>query len=665
MKIGIREKILFPTLAVLSISTASVAALNYVMSRNAIQRCVNDEVALAASLASTKIEAWLETRIGDAQSWAGLSQFTDAIAGKDDPEIVARANQLAIDLARNYGCYESINIAGVDGTYVASNRTDMVGKMNIASRAYFQEALTGKLALSHVLKSVVTGDPVFVVAAPVIEEEKVVGVVFCAVSLNLFTSKSIAPIRIFDSGHLFIVDRNGVVLSHPKEENIFNLDVSTLEWGTEFLSSTEPTIEYTHSGDERLAGIGRVKTTGWTVGATVLTEELMGQARRVGAFNLVIGIASLILASGVIVVLLNRAIRPLRRGVLFSRSIAEGDLTQTLDIAGQDEVAQLGGAMNQMAAGLRASMASVKDNSQSLSTAAHQLSAVSAQVKANSESTASEANVVAAAAEQVSASVSTVATAAEEMSVSIREIAQQAAEAAKVASRATVEADRTNGMIVKLGESSAAIGHVVKVITAIAGQTNLLALNATIEAARAGEAGKGFAVVASEVKALAQQTSNATDEIRKKIGDIQGDSEEAVGAIRAISEVISKINQIQTVIASSVEEQAATMNEISKNSLEASRGSSEIARNITHVSEAARNSTNAATHTASSATELTRLAEQLAAVVDQFRLHDEDDRGSVTAAALEVQVPSGRRHPIATGRKIERKVATRSTGRAK
>ncbi len=170
-----------------------------------------------------------------------------------------------------------------------------------------------------------------------------------------------------------------------------------------------------------------------------------------------------------------------------------------------------------------------------------------------------------AATEQVNRNLQTVATGAEEMSATIKEIAKNASEAARVASEAVKSAATTNATVSKLGDSSVEIGQVIKVITSIAQQTNLLALNATIEAARAGEAGKGFAVVANEVKELAKQTAKATEDISQKINAIQGDTKSAVDAIGNISGIINQINDISNTIATAVEEQSATTNEMSRN----------------------------------------------------------------------------------------------------
>jgi methyl-accepting chemotaxis protein len=269
-----------------------------------------------------------------------------------------------------------------------------------------------------------------------------------------------------------------------------------------------------------------------------------------------------------------------------------------------------------LAEGMKVTITAVSQNAQALASSAEELTAVSQQMSANSEETATQSNVVAAASEQVSKNVATVAASAEEMSASIKEIAKNANEAAKVATEAVKAASETNKTVAKLGESSIEIGKVIKVITSIAQQTNLLALNATIEAARAGEAGKGFAVVANEVKELAKQTAAATEDISQKIEAIQGDTKSAVVAIDQISKIINSINDIQNTIASAVEEQTATTNEIARNATEAAKGSTEISKNITNVSEAAKNTTEGANNTLSAATELTKLAADLKRVVD-------------------------------------------------
>ncbi len=262
-------------------------------------------------------------------------------------------------------------------------------------------------------------------------------------------------------------------------------------------------------------------------------------------------------------------------------------------------------------------IAAVELNASGLGASATELSAISQTMTANAEETSAQASVVSAASEQVNKNVQTVATSAEEMSASIREIAKNATDAARVATQAVKVADTTNTLVGKLGESSAQIGKVIKVITSIAQQTNLLALNATIEAARAGEAGKGFAVVANEVKELAKETAKATEDISQKIEAIQGDTRGAVEAIAQIGSIINQINDIQHTIASAVEEQTATTNEITRNVAEAARGSAEIAHNITGVAKAASETSAGASSTQVAAAELSRMASELGKLVTQ------------------------------------------------
>jgi methyl-accepting chemotaxis protein len=318
--------------------------------------------------------------------------------------------------------------------------------------------------------------------------------------------------------------------------------------------------------------------------------------------------------------------------LVVATSVAKGDYSREITVAGSDAIGQLGEGLSkffkdkqvaeakdrenverdkQKAAEMARILELVNGSAQTLGSSAEELTAVSSQMASNAEETSAQANVVSAASEQVSKNVQVVSTGVEEMNSAIREIAKNATESARVAQQAVTTAEEANVTISKLGDSSAEIGNVIKVITSIAEQTNLLALNATIEAARAGEAGKGFAVVANEVKELAKETARATEDISRKIEAIQGDTRGAVESIKQIGQVIVQINDISNTIASAVEEQTATATEMSRNVSEAAKGTSEIAQNITAVAQAAQNTTQGASNAQQAASELARMAADL------------------------------------------------------
>jgi methyl-accepting chemotaxis protein len=197
-------------------------------------------------------------------------------------------------------------------------------------------------------------------------------------------------------------------------------------------------------------------------------------------------------------------------------------------------------------------------------------------------STESVANV----SDQASANVQAVSAASEQLVASISEISARTTQAAEMARSASAEAGRGAERMNQLAETSQRIGDVIALIEDIAEQTNLLALNATIEAARAGEAGKGFAVVASEVKSLAGQTAKATDEIRQQITAMQSVSGEAVELIHSVGTAVKSLDEVNASVASAIEEQTATTEEIARHTQEAAGGSSEVTHGIADVAQA-------------------------------------------------------------------------------
>ncbi|WP_043355432.1 methyl-accepting chemotaxis protein [Methylobacterium sp. B1] len=373
--------------------------------------------------------------------------------------------------------------------------------------------------------------------------------------------------------------------------------------------------------------------------------SLSATMKALRGFTLIFGIAA---AGFALFTVLRGVIAPLSSITEMMQRLASGDTTQPVPgISRRDEVGNMAASvqvfkdnlirtraleeetalarasaeeqrkagMRQMADGFEAAVGGVISM---VSSSATELQATAQQMTATAQETAAQSTGVAAAAEEASTNVNTVAAAAEELGSSVQEIGRQVTGSAQLAQAAVNEADQTIHLVHALSQNAARIGDVVGMISGIAAQTNLLALNATIEAARAGAAGRGFAVVASEVKALAEQTAKATEEIGRHIAEVQDGTAQAVTAIGGITGRIREIDNVATSIAAAVEQQGAATQEIVRNVAQASAGTNAVTGNIAGVAQASEETGAAASQVLSAASELSRQSEHLGAEVARF-----------------------------------------------
>jgi len=328
--------------------------------------------------------------------------------------------------------------------------------------------------------------------------------------------------------------------------------------------------------------------------------------------------------------------------------VADGNLAVVGTNHGRDEIAKVEQAFIRMIGQFRTIIEGIHTSSGRIAGSADRLLVSTAEMASETQNTSTRANTVAAAAEEMSVASASVAASMEQatsnltrtsqstsqMGSTIVEIAGNSEKARVISEKASQYAGGMNTLMVELGLAAKEIGKVTETITAISSQTNLLALNATIEAARAGSAGKGFAVVAGEIKALANLTSAATEDIKVKIAAIQNSCSGAAEDTRRIAGVIQDVREVVTVIAAAIEEQSVVTQDMVGTLAQVSSGVSEanhrvaegstvtrsIAEDIAGVDRSANEITTGVGQVKASAEELSRLAEQLAQVVGQFRI---------------------------------------------
>ncbi len=369
------------------------------------------------------------------------------------------------------------------------------------------------------------------------------------------------------------------------------------------------------------------------------------QAVTILAAATLVGIAAALLLGFVVS---GRIAGPVKKAAAFTRDVAQGDFSKTLEVTQKDEIGSMVNAMNQMVQGLALVFKNIAQGVATLDQTSADLSGISDSLKTGAEKMTHKSGAVSGAAQAMqervasvtkssqafSDNLDTVSAAMEQMNATVAEIAKNTSEARQISETAVSTASGASNRVDELGKDAAEIGEVTQTISDISDQTNLLALNATIEAARAGDAGKGFAVVANEIKGLAQQTADAANDIAKKIARIQSSSKGTVTEIQQISKVIDDVNTIVSSIAGAIEEQSSTAREIAENISLAAQGvhdnhehiadislaSSRITEDILIVNNHAGTVTDTSRKVSENVTRITEFAASLGQAVRRFKV---------------------------------------------
>ena len=434
--------------------------------------------------------------------------------------------------------------------------------------------------------------------------------------------------KVTDDGRSFLVDANGLYITHPDQgyvlkRNIFQ-DLNASEFSQARLLRNTTSVIF---GKKEYAVSVPVDNTNWFLVST-------GSLDALNDYSLVgmLGIISVFIIIAVITSILvgTRISGRIKNTIKAVDTASDGNLNVRLDVSGDDEITNMSIRFNKFIDKLRSFVMATKDTANTLLKSSQDLhftaaelansadftvskstsfAEATAQMTSNIEAMASgaeeasmNATEVAGAAEQMSVNMNTITNAIDEMTASISQIANNTIEVRQVVTEAKDKATDATEVMNDLGLAAKEIGQVTDVIKKIADKTNLLALNATIEAASAGEAGKGFAVVAGEIKELANQSAQSADDIARRIEHIQSGTNNAVQVIREVSDIIARINQSVETISSHVDQQTRTSNEISHNVAQANTGAMRVSNAIGDVANGANNVSRNAGEAAKSAT---------------------------------------------------------------
>ncbi len=590
----LRNKLLLPTIGAVALGILFLSIFAFTTARGEVERAVTDTVLRMSQALRRELSYYITSTRNRTESWSDLSVVTGFYDGSTDIEVI---NDDLRGLAAASDGIELVALMDRGGIARAASDDSQVGTLDLGDREYFARAMGGESVMSEVITSRVSGLPVFTAASPVSLEGEIVGAVVTVVRLESFTEAFIDPVQIGRTGYAYLIDKTGLVLAHPDQEQVLSVNLSTFDFGEHMLQEREGLYEYQYQGVAKLVAFETEGNSDWMVAVTADEYDVFAGTQRMLRVTLWSSLAILLAVTLIILLVVRTVISAINGVVAHASHVASGDLTRTIGSKRKDELGALSDALDDMVTRVASVIQSVQSSAGQVSDGSEQISSTSGEVSQGASEQASNA-------EEVSASM-------EEMSSSIQQNADSAAETKRIAEKAAVDATKTGESVRETVVAMRNIAERIAIIEEIARNTNLLALNAAIEAARAGEAGKGFAVVASEVRKLAERSQNAAGEIAEE-------------SARSVSVADAAGNAIEELVPS-IRRTAELVQEISASSSEQRTGAQQINDALSQLDQVIQRNASAAEELASMAEELTGQASSLSESISYFTVVESEN----------------------------------------